>query len=57
MIIVFLQRVKASRHKLKGACGALGWGLAGYLVYFIWLMLMTSLIYAMAQQGTVVSDD
>ena len=57
MIIVFLQRVKATRHKLKGACGALGWGLAGYLVYFIWFMLMVSLIYAMAQQGTVISDD
>ena len=57
IIIVFLQRVKASRHKLKGACGALGWGLAGYLVYFIWVMLMVSLIYAMAQQGTVISDD
>ena len=57
MIIVFLQRVKASRHKLKGACGALGWGLAGWLVYFIWYTLMASLIYAMAQQGTVISDD
>ena len=55
MIILFLQRVKANGR--RGACGALGWGLAGYLVYFIWLMLMTSLIYAMAQQGTVISDD
>ena len=57
MVVVFVQRVKASRHKLKGACGALGWGLAGWLVYFIWYTLMASLIYAMAQQGTVISDD
>ena len=45
MVILFLQRVKASRHKLKGACGALGWGLAGYLVYFLWYVLMMELAY------------
>ena len=47
MIIMSLQRVKASRHKPKGACGALGWGLAGYIMYLLWYLLMASfLVYA-----------
>ena len=55
MVVAFVQRVTANGR--RGACAGLGWGLAGYLVYFIWFMLMVSLIYAMAQQGTVISDD
>ena len=55
MAVAFVQRVKLNGR--RGACAGLGWGLAGYLVYFIWFMLMVSLIYAMAQQGTVISDD
>ena len=46
MIIMSLQRVKASRHKPKGACGAHGWGLAGYIMYLLWYWLMTELVYA-----------
>jgi len=46
MIIMSLQRVKASRHKPKGACAALGWGLAGYIMYLLWYWLMTELVYA-----------
>ena len=48
MVILFLQRVKASRRKLKGACGALGWGLAGYIMYLLWYVLVTILIYVLA---------
>ena len=47
MIILFLQRVKASRRKLKGVCGGLGLGVAGYIMYFLWYLLMASfLVYA-----------
>ena len=45
MVILFLQRVKASGRKLKGSCGALGWGLAGYIMYYLWYVLMTELAY------------
>ncbi len=45
MVILFLQRVKASGRKLKVVCGGLGWGLAGWLVYLIWWLLMTNLVY------------
>ena len=46
MIVLFLQRVKASGRKLKVVCGGLGRGLAGYIMYLIWYLLMTSLFYA-----------
>ena len=45
MIIMSLQRVKASRHKPKGACGALGWGLAEYIMYHLWYWLMSELVF------------
>ena len=45
MIIVFLQRVKASRSKLKGSCGALGWGLAGYIMNLLWYLLVVILVF------------
>jgi len=45
MIILFLQRVKASRRKLKGVFGGLGLGLAGYIMYFLWYLLMAILVY------------
>ena len=45
MVILFLQRVKASGRKLKVVCGGLGWGLAGYIMYLLWYLLMTYLVY------------
>ena len=45
MVILFLQRVKASGRKLKVVCGGLGGGLAGYLAYFLWYVLMMELAY------------
>ena len=45
MVILFLQRVKASGRKLKVVCGGLGLGLAGYLAYFLWYVLMMELAY------------
>ena len=45
MVILFLQRVKASGRKLKVVCGGLGWGLAGYIMYFLWYVLMMELAY------------
>ena len=45
MVILFLQRMKASGRKLKVVCGGLGGGLAGYLAYFLWYVLMMELAY------------
>ena len=45
MVILLLQRVKASGRKLKVVCGGLGWGLAGYIMYLLWFLLMTNLVY------------
>jgi hypothetical protein len=46
LVILFLQRVKASRHKLKGVCGGVGRGLVGYITYVLWywLVLLLSVI-------------
>ena len=60
MSVLFLQRVKARGLKLKVACGAVGWGLAGYLLCFIWYALMMELAYLMAHGkwgGTAEDDD
>ena len=46
MVILFLQRVKASGRKLKGSCGGLGWGLAGYILYHLWYWLIVELVLA-----------
>ena len=45
MVILFLQRVKASGRKLKVVCGGLGRGLAGYIMYLLWYVLMTEMVY------------
>ena len=45
MVILFLQRVKASGRKLKVVCGGLCGGLAGYIMYFLWYVLMMELAY------------
>ncbi len=45
MVILFLQRVKASGRKLKVVCGGLGWGLAGYIMYLLWYVLMAIFPY------------
>jgi hypothetical protein len=59
MIVLFLQRMKASRRKLKGACGALGWGLAAYLLWLIWYFGMMELAWAIAHEknGITFDDD
>ena len=59
MIVLFLQRMKASRRKLKGACGALGWGLAAYLLWLIWYFGMMELAWAIAHEenGLTFDDD
>ena len=59
MIVLFLQRVKASRHKLKGACGALGWGMASYLAWLIWYFGMGELAWTIAHEknGITFDDD
>ena len=46
MLILFLQRVKASGRKLKGSCGGLGWGLAGYILYHLWYWLIVEVVLA-----------
>jgi len=55
--VVFLQRMKASRRKLKAACGGFGWGFASFLVYFIWHSLMVELNYQLAQEETALNGD
>jgi hypothetical protein len=60
MSVLFLQRVKARGLKLKVACGAVGWGLAGYLSCIIWYFGMMELAYLMAHDkwgGTAEDDD
>ena len=57
MIVLFLQRVKASRHKLKGVCGGLGRGLAAYLAWLIWYYGMMELAWAIAHEENGLTFD
>ena len=59
MIVLFLQRMKASRRKLKGACGALGRGFAAYLAWLIWYFGMGELAWTIAHEknGITFDDD
>ncbi len=47
MVVVFVQRVKANGR--RGACGGLGWGLAGYIAFFAWDALFYNMMFLQAQ--------
>jgi hypothetical protein len=39
LVVVFVQRVMASRRKLKGSCGGLGWAILNYAMFMSWYMM------------------
>ena len=53
IVVRFLQRVKEGR----GACGGIGWGMAGFFAYLIWYLLMYNLIYFVGNGSNTFEDD
>ena len=43
--VLFVQRVMASRRKLKGACSGLGWAILNYIMYFSWFSIIYFLMF------------
>ena len=52
--VLFVQRVMASRRKLKGACSGLGWAILNYSMYVAWGGLFYSVTYIQAHGPQVV---
>ena len=52
--VLFVQRVMASRRKVKGACGGLGWAILNYSMYGVWGGLFYTVTYIQAQGPQVV---
>ena len=52
--VLFVQRVMASRRKLKGACGGLGWAILNYSMYGVWGGCFYAVTYMQAQGPEVV---
>ena len=52
--VLFVQRVMASRRKLKGACVGLGWAILNYSMYGVWGGLFYTVTYIQAQGPQVV---
>ena len=53
IVVRFLQRVKEGR----GACGGIGWGMAGFFANLIWYLLMYNLIYFTGNGSNTFEDD
>ena len=45
LVVLFVQRVIASRRKLKGACGGFGWAILNYIMYFSWFSIIYFLMF------------
>jgi hypothetical protein len=45
LVVLFVQRVIASRRKLKGACSGLGWAILNYIMYFSWFSIIYFLMF------------
>ena len=52
--VLFVQRVMASRRKLKGACSGLGWAILNYSMYGVWGGMFYAVTYMQAQGPEVV---
>ena len=52
--VLFVQRVMASRRKLKGACSGLGWAILNYSMYGVWGGLFYAVTYMQAHGPEVV---
>jgi len=52
--VLFVQRVMASRRKLKGACSGLGWAILNYSMYGVWGGCFYAVTYMQAQGPEVV---
>ena len=52
--VLFVQRVMASKRKLKGACSGLGWAILNYSMYGVWGGLFYTVTYIQAHGPQVV---
>ena len=57
LVVVFVQRMKASGLKLKEACCGIGWGFAEWFVYIAWAHLLYILLFFQAHGERMFDDD
>ena len=55
VVAVFVQRARANG--LKGACAGLGWGILGYVVFWLWWFAVSTLVIYQAQGARGVEDE
>ena len=57
IVVVFVQRMKASGLKLKEACCGIVWGFAEWLLYVHWAILLYVLLFIQAHGPRAFDDD
>ena len=45
LVVVFVQRVMASRRKLKKGCGEFGWAILNYIMFMSWFLIFYFLMF------------
>ena len=57
IVVVFVQRMKASGLKLKETCCGIGWGFAEWFLYIVWAHLLYILLFFQAHGERMFDDD
>ena len=57
IVVVFVQRMKASGLKLKEACCGIVWGFAQWFLYIVWAILLYILLFFQAHGERMFDDD
>jgi len=56
LVVVFVQRVIASRSKLKGACGGFGWAILNYIMFVSWYSAILILMFVQVHGRRAYED-
>ena len=56
VVVVFVQRVMASRHKLKGSCGGFGWAILNYAMFVSWYSAILILMFVQVHGRRAYED-
>ena len=54
--VLFVQRVMASRRKLKGACSGLGWAILNYIMFVSWYSAILILMFVQVHGRRAYED-
>ena len=56
LVVLFVQRVIASRRKLKGACSGLGWAILNYIMFVSWYSAILILMFVQVHGRRAYED-